>query len=85
VAGPGRHTARAGGSAGALTHVTADLAALNTYSAAAGAFVSVGYNNEDFIGAALCDYDTLVRLQLGRYPEAGVPVDPSPGGPLGPS
>lgn len=81
---PGRHTAQAGGSAGTLTHVTADLAALNAYSAAAGAFVSVGYHNEDFVGAALRDYDTLVRLQLGHYPESGAPVDPSPVGPLGP-
>ena len=81
---PGKNTAEARQSLGALTHVTADLAALNAYSAAAGAFVSVGYNNEDFIGAALRDYDTLVRLRLGRYPEPGEPVDPSPGGPLGP-
>ena len=69
---------------GALTHVTADLAALNAYTAAADAFVSVGYRNEDFVNAALSDYDTLVRLNLGRYPEPGDPVDPSPGGPLGP-
>jgi hypothetical protein len=65
-------------------HVTADLAALNAYSAAAGAFVSIGYNNDDFVGAALRDYDTLVRLELGRYPEPGAPIDPSPDGPLGP-
>ena len=67
-----------------LTHVTADLAALNAYTAAAGAFVSVGYHNEDFVGAALRDYDTLVRLQLGRYPEPGAPVDPLRGGPWAP-
>jgi hypothetical protein len=79
----GKHATQAGQTSGALTHVTADLAALNAYTAAAGAFVSVGYNNEDFVGAALRDYDTLVRLKLGRYPELGNPVDPSPGGPLG--
>jgi hypothetical protein len=73
-----------GSSSGFLTNVTADLAALNAYTAAAGAFVSVGYHNEDFVGAALRDYETLVRLQLGRYPEPGAPVDPSPEGPLGP-
>jgi hypothetical protein len=69
---------------GALTHVTADLAALNAFTAAADAFVSVGYHNEGFVGAALNDYNTLVRLKLGRYPEPGDPIDPSPGGPLGP-
>jgi hypothetical protein len=69
---------------GALTHVTADLAALNAFTAAADAFVAVGYHNEGFVGAALNDYNTLVRLKLGRYPEPGDPIDPSPGGPLGP-
>ncbi len=81
---PGKHTIEAGRSLGALTHVTADLAAMNAYTAAAAAFLSVGYSNEDFVDSALKDYDTLVRLKLGRYPELGAPVDPSPGGPLGP-
>jgi hypothetical protein len=81
---PGERTAEDGRFLGALTHVTADLAALSAYAAAADAFVSVGYRNEDFVDAALKDYDTLLRLQLGRYPEPGAPVDPSPGGPLGP-
>jgi hypothetical protein len=67
-----------------LAHVTADLAAMNAYTAAAGAFLAVGYHNEDFVGAALNDHATLVRLKLGRYPEPGTPVDPSPAGPLGP-
>jgi hypothetical protein len=80
---PRRHTAEAQKFLGGLTHVTADLAALNAFTAAADACVSVGYRNEDFIGAALHDYETLVRLKLGRYPELGDPVDPSPGGPLG--
>ena len=82
--GSGRQRPRPGSLDGALTHVTADLAALNAFTAAAGAFVSVGYHNEDFVGAALRDYGTLVRLQLGRYPEPGAPVDPSADGPLGP-
>ena len=80
----GGEPAQAGWSAGALTHVTADLAALNAFTAAADAFVSVGYHNEDFVGSALNDYDKLVRLGLGRYPEPGDPIDPSPAGPLGP-
>ncbi len=81
---PGNHTIEAGRSLGALTHVTADLAAMNAYTAAAAAFLSVGYRNEDFVDSALRDYHKLVRLELGRYPELGAPVDPSPGGPLGP-
>jgi hypothetical protein len=63
--------------------VTADLAALSAFTAAVDAFASVGYHNDDFVAAARGDYDALVRLRPGRYPEAGAPVDPSPGGPLG--
>jgi hypothetical protein len=81
---PGEHTTEARKSLGALAHVTADLAALNAFTAAANACLSVGFRNEDFVGAALADYDKLVRLNLGRYPEPGAPVDPSPDGPLGP-
>jgi hypothetical protein len=81
---PGKHSIEAGRFRGALTHVTADLAAMNAFTAAAEAFVSVGYRNEHFVDAALKDYHTLVGLELGRYPEPGNPVDPSPGGPLGP-
>ena len=68
---------------GGLTHVTADLAALAAFTAAVDAFTSVGYHNEHFVNAALDDYDRLLRLKLGRYPEPGQPIDPSPGGPLG--
>ena len=68
---------------GALEHVTADLAALDAFTAAVEAYDAVGYDNEDFVAAALDDYDRLLRLKLGRYPEPGEPIDPSPGGPLG--
>jgi hypothetical protein len=81
---PGKPTTEAGRSLGPLAHITAGLAALNAYTAAADAFIAVGYRNEDFVDAALNDYKALVRLELGRYPEPGAPVDPSPGGPLGP-
>jgi hypothetical protein len=57
---------------------------LANFTAAADAFVSVGYRNEDFVDSALKDCFTLVRLELGRHPELGAPVDPSPGRPLGP-
>jgi hypothetical protein len=81
---PGRRTAEARKFLGALEHVTADLAALNAFTAAADAFVSVGYHNQDFVDAALNDYDSLLRLKPGRYPELGAPIDPAPDGPLGP-
>jgi hypothetical protein len=68
---------------GALTQVTADLATLSAFTAASDAFASVGYHNEDFVGAALNDYENLLRLKPGHYPDPGEPVDPSPGGPLG--
>ena len=58
-------------------------AALSAFTAAVEAFASVGYHNEDFVAAARNDYDTLVRLELGHFPEAGTPVDLSPCGPLG--
>jgi hypothetical protein len=79
-----KHTPEAGRFLGVLTRTTAGLAAMNAYTAAAEAFVSVGYSNEHFVDSALRDYDKLVRLELGRFPELGNPVDPSPGGPLGP-
>jgi hypothetical protein len=82
-AGP-KAAAEEGRAPGPLARITADIAALNAFTAAAEAFVSVGYRNEDFVDAALKDYDELVRLGLGRYPEQGDPVDPSPDGPLGP-
>jgi hypothetical protein len=69
---------------GALTVDTADLAALHAFTAAVGACDAVGYHNEEFVAAALNDYDRLLRLKLGHYPEAGDPIDPSPSGPLGP-
>ena len=69
---------------GGLATVTADLAALGAFTAAVGPSASSDDYNEDFVAAARTDYDTLVRLRLGHYPEAGAPVDPSSGGPLGP-
>ena len=69
---------------GALAHVTADLAAMNAFTAAAEAYDAVGLHNEGYVSAALHDYDELLRLELGSYPEAGQPINPSPDGPLGP-
>ena len=69
---------------GALTTVTADVAALDAFTAAAEAFAAVGYHNEAFVAAALSDYEKLLHLKLGHYPEPGSAIDPAPGGPLGP-
>src|SRR5512135_34691 len=81
---PEERTAEARKFLGALAHVAADLAALNAFTAAAEAYGAVGLHNERYVSAALRDYDTLLRLQLGSYPEPGAPIDPAPGGPLGP-
>lgn len=69
---------------GGLSRVAADIAAHNAFNAAVEAYQAVGLRNEEFVAAALRDYNTLVRLDLGHYPEAGDPIDPSPLGPLGP-
>jgi hypothetical protein len=66
-----------------LANVTADLAALGSFTAASEAADAVGHNNA-FIGAAVRDYETLLGLKLERYPAAGQPIDPSSDGPLGP-
>ena len=68
-----------------FARVTADIAAMSTpFTAAADAFHSVGHHNHEIVHAAMADYHKLVGLKLGSYPEVGTPVDPSPGGPLGP-
>jgi hypothetical protein len=76
-------TAEARGFLSAIGHATVDLAALGAFTAAAEAFTAVGYDNEGFVAAALNDYDRLLRLKLGSYPNPGDPIDPSPSGPLG--
>jgi hypothetical protein len=84
IAATAEHPAQVVESPSAFAHVTADIAAMNAFTAAADAFLSVGHRNEAFVGAGLRDYQALVRLGLGRYPDLGAPVDPSPDGPLGP-
>jgi hypothetical protein len=66
-----------------LADVTADLAARDAF---VGALQAVGAERHDdaFLRAAAADYENLVRLHLGNYPEPGEPIDPSPAGPLGP-
>jgi hypothetical protein len=68
---------------GQLAEVTADLAARVSFTAAFEAVAADGHT-DPFITAAIEDYQNLLRLGLGKYPEAGKPIDPSSKGPLGP-
>ena len=54
----------------------------DAFTAAVDAAVAAGFGDE-FIKGAMQDYQSLLKLGLGRYPEAGQPIDPSPAGPLG--
>jgi len=65
-----------------LKDVTADLAALCAFTAAVDAADAIGYS-DTFIKGAVADYRAIRILQLGNYPEAGRPIDPSAEGPLG--
>jgi hypothetical protein len=66
-----------------LANITADLAAGEAFTAAVEAAGADGHT-DPFIKGAVEDYEILLRLRLGRYPEAGQPIDPSSNGPLGP-
>jgi hypothetical protein len=65
-----------------LANVGADLAARDAFTAAVDAAVAAGFGDE-FIKRSMQDYQTLLKLKLGLYPDAGQPIDPSPAGPLG--
>jgi hypothetical protein len=66
-----------------LADITADMAALDAFTAAVDASDALGYA-DNFIGGASGDYEALLALDLGSYPHAGKPIEPSPRGPLGP-
>ena len=66
-----------------IADVAADLAARDAFTAAVDAAGAAGHG-DTFIKGGLQDYQALVKLGLGNYPEAGEPIDPSPAGPLGP-
>jgi hypothetical protein len=66
-----------------LANVEADLAAGDALTAAVDAAVAAGFGDE-FINRSMYDYQALLKLGLGNYPDAGEPIDPSPAGPLGP-
>jgi hypothetical protein len=65
-----------------LANVAADLAARDAFTAAVDAAGAAGHA-DDFTKSAVQDYQALLKLELGRYPDAGQPIDPSPAGPLG--
>src|SRR5262249_24302706 len=66
-----------------LADITADLATRDAFTAAGEAAAADGHA-APFIQGAVEDYKILLRLDLGSYPQAGKPIDPSPDGPLGP-
>ncbi len=65
-----------------LVNLAADLAAREAFTAAVDAAGAAAFADE-FIKGAMQDYQALLKLGLGRYPEAGHPIDSSPAGPLG--
>ena len=65
-----------------LANVAADLAARDAFTAAVDAAGAAGHADQ-FTKSAVEDYQALLKLELGRYPDAGEPIDPSPAGPLG--
>jgi hypothetical protein len=64
-----------------LAEVSADLAARDAFTAALEAAAADGHS-DTFMKGAIEDYEKLLRLDLGSYPEAGQPIDPSSKGPL---
>jgi hypothetical protein len=66
-----------------LADISADLATGEAFTAAVEAAAAEGHA-DPFIKGAIEDYKELLRLDLGSYPQAGKPIDPSPDGPLGP-
>jgi hypothetical protein len=66
-----------------LANLSADNTAIEAFTAAVEASDAVRYANE-FIQGAVADFERLKSLNLGRYPDPGQPIDPSPNGPLGP-
>jgi hypothetical protein len=66
-----------------LADITADQAARDAFTAAVEAAAAVGHTDR-FVNAAIEDYQKLLRLDLGSYPQAGEPINLSSNGPLGP-
>jgi hypothetical protein len=65
-----------------LADLSADLTARDAFTAAVTAADADG-RSDAFIKAGVEDYQKLLALDLGSYPQAGEPIDPSSKGPLG--
>jgi hypothetical protein len=65
-----------------VAELSADLTARSAFTAAFEAVAAQGHTDA-FIKAAIADFEKLLRLDLGTYPNAGTPVDTSSRGPLG--
>jgi hypothetical protein len=57
-----------------LADITADLAAREAFLAASEAVGALGHTSA-FVAAAVEDYQKLLRLDLGSFPDAGKPVE----------
>jgi hypothetical protein len=66
-----------------LENDSAELVALDAYTAAVEAADAVAHDDV-FLRGAIQDFERLLSLDLGSFPQAGQPIDPSPDGPLGP-
>ena len=66
-----------------LANVTADMTALEAFTAAVEASDAANYA-DGFMQGAVADFEKLKSLDLGRYPNPGSTIDPSSKGPLGP-
>ena len=66
-----------------LANVTAEVVALDAFTAAVEAANAATYDDA-FMRGAVQDFEMLLGLHLGTYPQAGQAIDPSPDGPLGP-
>ena len=82
-ADPWRKTPEARSYLSRLADDTADIVALDAFTAAVEAADAVAFDDA-FMRGAIQDYERLLSLHLGTYPQAGQPIDPSPDGPLGP-
>jgi hypothetical protein len=77
------NTSEARGFLSHLANVTADIVALDAFTAAVQA-ADAAAHDDTFMSGAIQDYERLLGLDLGSYPQAGQAIDPSPDGPLGP-
>jgi hypothetical protein len=66
-----------------LADLSADLTARDAFTAALTA-ADADARSDTFIKRGVDDYQKLLELNLGSYPQAGEPIDPSSKGPLGP-